>query len=269
MCTATNRRIDEQLKQYARRIEELARELGLDFYPVDFELVPNNFMMEIAVYGLPVRMPHWSFGVRYIHQLIRQGMGHSRIFEVMFPGDPCHAYLVNDNTLAGKYAGHRACAGPCRFRQEQSSVRAFHGNGRRPYPRTGGRTRASDRSTRSRNTARNGSKPCSMPRLRWNRISISTRSCIAPPIRVRAEITERSRQRRCRSSSVSALCRAKNRRRRRPHSTSVRRFRRSRNTICCGSSPTMRRSWKTGSAIFFSRCAKNRSTSIRSSPARS
>ncbi|HJW54775.1 MAG TPA: SpoVR family protein [Burkholderiaceae bacterium] len=87
------------LIDYAKRIEELATRLGLDFYPVDFELVPNNFMMEIAVYGLPIRMPHWSFGVRYIHQLIRQGMGHSRIFEVMFPGDPCHAYLVNNNTL--------------------------------------------------------------------------------------------------------------------------------------------------------------------------
>lgn len=91
---------DSRLTDYAGRIENLARRLGLDFYPVDFELVPNNFMMEIAVYGLPVRMPHWSFGIRYIHQLIRQGMGHSRIFEVMFPGDPCHAYLVKDNTLA-------------------------------------------------------------------------------------------------------------------------------------------------------------------------
>lgn len=89
----------DHLKQYATQIEQLARRLGLDYYPVDFELVPNNFMMEIAVYGLPVRMPHWSFGVRYIHQLIRQGMGHSRIFEVMFPGDPCRAYLVNGNTL--------------------------------------------------------------------------------------------------------------------------------------------------------------------------
>jgi stage V sporulation protein R len=89
----------DQLKEYARRIEALAHELGLDYYPVDFEMVPNNFMMEIAVYGLPVRMPHWSFGVRYIHQLIRQGMGHSRIFEVMFPGDPCRAYLVSGNTL--------------------------------------------------------------------------------------------------------------------------------------------------------------------------
>jgi stage V sporulation protein R len=90
---------DSDLISYSRRIEELATRLGLDFHPVDFELVPNNFMMEIAVYGLPVRMPHWSFGVRYIHQLIRQGMGHSRIFEVMFPGDPCHAYLVSNNTL--------------------------------------------------------------------------------------------------------------------------------------------------------------------------
>jgi stage V sporulation protein R len=27
-------------------------------------------------------------------------MGHSRIFEVMFPGNPCHAYLVSTNTVA-------------------------------------------------------------------------------------------------------------------------------------------------------------------------
>src|SRR3569832_512515 len=90
---------NQTLQEYSRRIEELATKLGLDYYPVDFKIVPNNFMMEISVYGLPVRMPHWSFGVRYIHQLIRQGMGHSRIIEVMFPGDPCHAYLVNNNTV--------------------------------------------------------------------------------------------------------------------------------------------------------------------------
>jgi len=86
--------------EYAPRLEALARKLGLDYHPVDFELVPTTFMMEVAVYGLPVRMPHWSFGVRYIHQLVRRSMGHSRIYEVMFPGDPCRAYLVNTNTLA-------------------------------------------------------------------------------------------------------------------------------------------------------------------------
>lgn len=89
-----------ELENYANKIEDLAIKLELDYYPVNFEVVPNNFMTEISVYGLPVRMPHWSFGLRYIHQLIRQGMGHSRIFEVMFPGDPCHAYLVDENSIA-------------------------------------------------------------------------------------------------------------------------------------------------------------------------
>ena len=89
-----------ELADYASKIEELAHSLGLEYYPVDFELVPDRFMMETAVYGLPVRMPHWSFGVRYIHQLVQRNMGLSRIFEVMFPGDPCHAYMVDSNTLA-------------------------------------------------------------------------------------------------------------------------------------------------------------------------
>src|SRR5207248_7617126 len=83
--------------EYAARVEANARRLGLHYSGVDFELVPERFMMETAVYGLPVRMPHWSFGVRYIRQLVQRNMGHSRIFEVMFPGDPCKAYLVDVN----------------------------------------------------------------------------------------------------------------------------------------------------------------------------
>ncbi|HVP35234.1 MAG TPA: SpoVR family protein, partial [Steroidobacteraceae bacterium] len=87
-------------RDYVRRIEELAGRSGLSFHPVDFEAVPDSFMMEIAVYGLPVRMPHWSFGVRYIYQLIQRRMGHSRLFEVVFPGNPGHAYLASSNGLA-------------------------------------------------------------------------------------------------------------------------------------------------------------------------
>jgi stage V sporulation protein R len=49
---------------------------------------------------VPVRMPHWSFGVRYISQLIQHRMGHSRLFEVVFPGNPGHAYLAAGNSLA-------------------------------------------------------------------------------------------------------------------------------------------------------------------------
>ena len=91
--------MDATLKQYIDGLETLAHDQGLDYYNVDFELVPDTFMMEIAVYGLPVRMPHWSFGVRYIYQLVQHKMGHSRLFEVVFPGDPNRAYLANRNTV--------------------------------------------------------------------------------------------------------------------------------------------------------------------------
>lgn len=84
--------------RFQLQLENLAMRMGLDYFPVEFEIVPPSFMMEVAVYGLPVRMPHWSFGVRYIHQLVQHRMGHSRIFEVVFPGDPGHAFLANNNS---------------------------------------------------------------------------------------------------------------------------------------------------------------------------
>src|SRR5262245_1678622 len=91
--------MNEALQSYAGRLEALAQSNGLDYYPVQFEEVPSSFMMEIAVYGLPVRMPHWSFGVRYIYQLVQHRMGHSRLFEVVFPGNPGRAYLAGNNSL--------------------------------------------------------------------------------------------------------------------------------------------------------------------------
>jgi stage V sporulation protein R len=102
----------DPLERYVTRLLELARAQGLDFHPVEFEQVPDSFMMEVAVYGLPVRMPHWSFGVRYIYQLVQHRMGHSRLFEVVFPGNPSRAYLadrnsVEENTLVAAHVlGH-------------------------------------------------------------------------------------------------------------------------------------------------------------------
>jgi stage V sporulation protein R len=87
-------------RSHVPKLEELARKQGLDWSPVIFEAVPDSFMTEIAVYGLPVRMPHWSFGARYIYQLVQRHMGFSRLFEVVFPGNPGHAYLASSNALA-------------------------------------------------------------------------------------------------------------------------------------------------------------------------
>jgi stage V sporulation protein R len=114
------------LTEYIPRIEALARELGLDFHPVEFELTPSSFLLEIAVYGLPVRMPHWSFGVRYIHQLVRQSMGHSKIFEVMFPGNPSHAYLMETNSLPEQTLVAAHVLGHADFAKNNQLFARFH-----------------------------------------------------------------------------------------------------------------------------------------------
>ncbi|HET7202422.1 MAG TPA: SpoVR family protein [Steroidobacteraceae bacterium] len=87
-------------RTHLHELETLARAEGLDYLPVDFEAVPDSLMMEIAIYGLPVRMPHWSFGVRYIYRLVQHRLGLSRLFEVVFPGNPGHAYLGRNNSDA-------------------------------------------------------------------------------------------------------------------------------------------------------------------------
>jgi stage V sporulation protein R len=87
-------------RTHLESLEALARAEGLDYQPVEFEAVPDSLMMEIAIYGLPVRMPHWSFGVRYIYRLVQHRLGLSRLFEVVFPGNPGHAYLARNNSDA-------------------------------------------------------------------------------------------------------------------------------------------------------------------------
>src|SRR6478752_8827634 len=115
-----------ELEEYAHQIEGLAKRLGMDYYLVDFEIAPTSLMTEIAVYGLPVRMPHWSFGVRYIHQLVRQSMGNSKIFEVMFPGDPCRAFLMDSNSLAENALVTAHVLGHADFAKNNSLFARFH-----------------------------------------------------------------------------------------------------------------------------------------------
>jgi stage V sporulation protein R len=115
-----------ELEEYAASLEKLAHRLGLDYYPVDFEMAPQSLMTEIAVYGLPIRMPHWSFGVRYIHQLVRQSMGHSKIFEVMFPGDPCRAFLMDGNSLAENALVTAHVIGHADFSKNNQLFARFH-----------------------------------------------------------------------------------------------------------------------------------------------
>lgn len=83
------------------RYEEIlaiARELGLDFFDIKFEVVPFDVMTEIAAYGLPIRAQHWTYGKVYDRQRIHGRMGLSKIFEIVINNDPAYAFLLDTNT---------------------------------------------------------------------------------------------------------------------------------------------------------------------------
>lgn len=78
-------------------IEEMARNVGLDFFPTVFEYVNNDIMLEATSYGLPVRARHWSYGRSYDHQKIYGEMGLSKVYEIVFNNDPSYAFLLETN----------------------------------------------------------------------------------------------------------------------------------------------------------------------------
>ena len=69
-------------------LERLAKENGLDFFPVVFEVVSANTMNNVCAYGLPTRARHWSYGRSYDHQRVYGEMGYSKVFEMITNNDP-------------------------------------------------------------------------------------------------------------------------------------------------------------------------------------
>ena len=73
-------------------LETLARDQGLNFFPVSFEVVPQDIMTEVAAYGLSTRARHWSYGKVYQHQHLYGTMGLSKIYEIVLNSDPGLAF---------------------------------------------------------------------------------------------------------------------------------------------------------------------------------
>src|SRR6266850_1383433 len=79
-------------------LRELARRLGLDFFEVMFEVIPQDIMSEIAAYGLPTRAGHWSYGKVYNRQRVHGQMGLSKIYEIVLNNAPAYAFLLDTNS---------------------------------------------------------------------------------------------------------------------------------------------------------------------------
>lgn len=90
--------VQEEILKFQPEIERHAREYGLDFFPVVFEVVDSETMNQLAAYGgFPVRYPHWRFGMEYDQLSKGYRYGLQKIYEMVINTNPCYAYLMQSN----------------------------------------------------------------------------------------------------------------------------------------------------------------------------
>jgi len=95
-----NTDLSPELLEHMQRIKAKAREYGLDFFEVVFEVLDFETMNQIASYGgFPMRYPHWRWGMEYEKLSRRDAYGLGRIYEMVINNDPCYAYLQESNAV--------------------------------------------------------------------------------------------------------------------------------------------------------------------------
>lgn len=88
-----------ELGYYAKEIAKVARDLGLNFYPVHFEVCPAEALYSFGAYGMPVRFTHWSFGKAFYRMKMQYDLNLTRIYELVINSNPSYAFLLEGNRL--------------------------------------------------------------------------------------------------------------------------------------------------------------------------
>lgn len=87
------------LEKAVAEITEIASGLGLDFYPMRYEICPADIIYTFGAYGMPTRFSHWSFGKTYHKMKLQYDMNLSKIYELVINSNPCYAFLLKGNSL--------------------------------------------------------------------------------------------------------------------------------------------------------------------------
>ena len=92
--------LSPELETARRSIESYAKDYGLDYFPVIFEVLDWKQINMVAAYGgFPNRYPHWRFGMEYEQLSKSYAYGLSKIYEMVINNDPCYAYLLHSNAF--------------------------------------------------------------------------------------------------------------------------------------------------------------------------
>ena len=92
---------EADLLHWDEKILEVASDLGLDWHPIDYEIIDYQEMLGAMAYvGLPTHYRHWSYGKEYERTHTLYNMGQTGLpYEMIINSNPSIAYLMRENAL--------------------------------------------------------------------------------------------------------------------------------------------------------------------------
>ena len=92
---------ERDLLHWDEKILRVAEDLGLDWHPIDYEIIDYQEMLGAMAYtGLPTHYRHWSYGKEYERTHTLYNMGQTGLpYEMIINSNPSIAYLMRENAL--------------------------------------------------------------------------------------------------------------------------------------------------------------------------
>jgi len=89
------------LLHWDEKITRAATNLGLNWYPIDYEIIDYQEMLGAMAYtGLPTHYRHWSYGKEYERTHTLYNLGQTGLpYEMIINSNPSIAYLMRENSL--------------------------------------------------------------------------------------------------------------------------------------------------------------------------
>ena len=89
------------LQKWDDKICCVGEDLGLDWFPIDYEIIDYAEMLGAMAYtGLPTHYRHWSYGKEYERTHTLYNMGQTGLpYEMIINSNPSIAYLMRENAL--------------------------------------------------------------------------------------------------------------------------------------------------------------------------
>jgi len=118
----------KELRSWDRKINKIAKNYGLDWFEIDYEMIDYYDMIGNITYtGMPSHYNHWSFGKSFekthlFYNAAMQGLP----YEMIINADPSIAYLMRENNLSMHILTMAHCVGHSDFFKNNETFAHTH-----------------------------------------------------------------------------------------------------------------------------------------------